>query len=92
MLSILPNSASRLCGYLFVLLFFSNVVGQLFFMYTRPHLPAPALGQVYPLNVHGAVVYLTYREHFVAGGWTWLFAAVLGATWVLLSWHHKSHN
>jgi hypothetical protein len=91
MLSTVPNSAKRLCGYLFVLFFFSNVIAQLFFMYTRPRFAAPASGQVYPLNVHGTVVYLTYWEHLVAGGWTWLFAAVLGASWALLSRYHKNH-
>jgi hypothetical protein len=37
---------------------------------TRPHHPLPDTGEVYPLNVHGTLVYLTWGEDFAA---TWVF-------------------
>src|SRR6266702_3745069 len=51
---------------------------------TRPHKPQSNSGQIYPLNVHGTVVYLTKGEDFAA---TWVFYGGLfcgiigGAMW-----------
>ncbi len=50
----------------------------------RPQHPQPSKGEIYPLNVHGTVVYLTKLEDFAQ---TWIFNGGLicgiigGALW-----------
>jgi hypothetical protein len=38
--------------------------------YTRPEKPQPEIGRIYPLNIHGTVVYLTKKEDLQM---KWLF-------------------
>jgi hypothetical protein len=33
------------------------------YAYTLPGQPEPSIGRIYPLNVHGTIVYLTKREY-----------------------------
>jgi len=41
--------------------------------YTRPKIPNPLEGRVYPLNTHGSWVYLNAREHWLLNSLTILF-------------------
>lgn len=80
------------CWYLGLIFFFSNVVAQMVFVYTRPRTGIPSLGRIYPLNVHGTIVYLTFSEHLIAGLPTFVLAAFFGAAWAFLSNYEKTHK
>jgi hypothetical protein len=41
------------------------------YVYTRPETPKPEVGRIYPLNVHGTVVYLTYEENWQINASWW---------------------
>ena len=56
-----------LCTGLFLTLLATGWVSETYFAYTRPRAPEPAFGKVYPINVHGTVVYLTRFEYLIAG-------------------------
>ena len=43
------------------------------FDYTRPKVPNPLEGRVYPLNTHGSWVYLDAREHWLLNSLMILF-------------------
>ena len=45
--------------------FLTGVFVQFQFDYSRPRVPSPLEGRVYPLNTHGSRVYLNAHEHFV---------------------------
>ena len=47
----------------FGMTFFASIVFQLYFIGHRPPHAIPSEGRIYPLMVHGYVVYLTSREH-----------------------------
>jgi hypothetical protein len=59
---------------------------------TRPQQPQPSTGQVYPLNVHGTMVYLTWGEDMAAA---WVFVGGVlcgvlgGALWRSVERHKK---
>lgn len=40
---------------------------EVYFAYTSPRAPDPASGKLFPINVHGTVVYLTRWEYLLAG-------------------------
>jgi hypothetical protein len=71
--------------YMTAMFFFLNVISQMVFVYTRPRTAIPSLGRVYPLNVHGTIVYLTFPEHLVSGFPTFILSAVFGICFVVVS-------
>jgi hypothetical protein len=75
----------RLAWYLAASVFAVYVIAQQMFAFTRPRTPMPATGRVYPLNVHGTVVYLNCWENVITGGWAFLLIFILGVFWVVLS-------
>lgn len=77
--------AKRVSWYALVVCFSLNVIAQELFMFTRPRIPVPAVGRVYPLNEHGTLVYLTYWEHLITGHWSTLVLLVLALIWVALN-------
>jgi hypothetical protein len=44
------------------------------YAYTRPEKPQPEIGRVYPLNIHGTIVYLTKKEDLQM---KWLFRGMM---------------
>jgi hypothetical protein len=44
------------------------------YAYTRPEKPQPEIGRIYPLNVHGTIVYLTKHEDLQI---KWLFRSMM---------------
>jgi len=40
---------------------------ETYFAYTYPRTPQPASGRMFPINVHGTIVYLTHTEYLLAG-------------------------
>ncbi len=77
--------AKKLLWYLGAFFLGSNVVTQMFFAYTSPRAPVPSTGHIYPLRVHMTVVYVTFAEHLVAGGWTFALAAACGLAWITVN-------
>ena len=53
--------------------FFGDCFLQFQFGYTRPSVPNPLEGRVYPLNTHGSWVYLNAREHWLLNSLMILF-------------------
>lgn len=51
--------------------------------YTKPKSPDRTIGRVYPLNSHGAIVYLTRQERFVINGLQALAAVTFGTGVIL---------
>ena len=84
-----PATSLKLLLYLTVTLFFVHVCSQMLFIYTKPALEQVQLGRIYPLNVHGAVVYLTWSEYLVAGLPLFTLSTICGFAWALLSWRNK---
>jgi len=72
-----PPLAKNAIWYLLASVFLLNAGAQILFMYTRPRTPNPGLGKIFPLNVHGTVVYLTFWEHLITGGWSFMLIGVL---------------
>jgi hypothetical protein len=69
--------AARLFLWSMLPLIFLAMYLQTYYANTRPHLPVPAVGRTYELNVHGAVVYLTSFEYF-ASKYTFYIGIVFG--------------
>jgi hypothetical protein len=52
------------------------------YAYTRTERPQPEIGRIYPLNIHGTIVYITRKEDLqlkwlFRGGFTFFVIAVL---------------
>ena len=45
-----------------------------------PKIPIPSLGEIYPLDIHGAVVYINYKQHFLLKFlfWSMLLSGFIG--------------
>lgn len=67
-------------------------MGQELFVFTRPRAAMPSSGRVYPLNVHGTVVYLTYVEHLITGQINFVIAVLSGFVWMLLARREARHD
>jgi hypothetical protein len=74
----------RLLFALCVLFFLINVSSQMLLVNINPQFPQPRLGRIYPLNVHGTVVYVTRVERLISGYLTLGLAIFFGAIWVAL--------
>lgn len=48
-------------------LFFTMWSAATYFAYTRPQFPERAIGRIFPIRVHGTIVYLTRCEYLLAG-------------------------
>jgi hypothetical protein len=60
------------------------------FSATLPRLPSPDEDRIYPLNIHGTSVYLTWCEHvFMNSLYYGSFFISLGGC-VLLVWHRRA--
>jgi len=46
------------------------------YMDTRPDRPQPEINRIYPLNVHGSVVYLNKQEHYIIKILSWSMGAL----------------
>jgi hypothetical protein len=73
-----PPTLSRIVQTLswltFGIAFFTTITFQLYFVGHRPPHPIPSEGRIYPLNIHGYLVYLTSREH-----------ALVSVNWMVLA-------
>lgn len=83
------SNIQRLCAYLAVLFFFSNVASQMLFVYTMTTARTASTGRIYPLRVHYTVVYLAYMEHLLAGGWSCILAVLFGLGWMAMAQYRK---
>jgi hypothetical protein len=83
------DNGERVFRFLTILFFFSNVFAQTLFSYAMSRVADPTAGRVYPLNVHGTIVYLTWWEHLLVGGWSWSLAIIFGFCWVLIAQYKK---
>jgi hypothetical protein len=60
-----------------------NIYLNFHYICTRPPTPQPEIGRIYPLNVHGWIVYLTRNEEFqlnflfFAGAILFIMAAII---------------
>ena len=56
--------------------------------YTRPHTADAAAGRLIPLNNHGSIAYLTYREHQFLYALAWA-AGIFVVAAILLRGRHR---
>jgi hypothetical protein len=56
--------------------------------WSLPHSPNPATGNIYPLNIHGYVVYQTLKEQLRRERWEFWSLEVLGFG-MALGWFQK---
>ena len=71
---ILRRIVQTLSWLTFGLALFTTITFQLYFVGHRPPHPIPSEGRIYPLNIHGYLVYLTSREH-----------ALVSVNWMVLA-------
>jgi hypothetical protein len=65
-----------LCWLTFGIALFTNIAFESLFAGHRPPHSIPSEGRIYPLNVHGYVVYLSSREHVLVSNYWMLVAGI----------------
>lgn len=62
------------------------------YTYTLSTVPNQKAGEMYPLNMHGHLVYLNHQQNLRLEFWGWLaffFAAIFGLLWVYIFYRQK---
>jgi hypothetical protein len=72
----LRRIVQTICWLTFGIALFTDMAFESFFVGHRPTHSIASEGRIYPLNVHGYVVYLTSREHVLVGSY-WFAAAII---------------
>jgi len=64
-----------------------SVFFSIYYVNSMPEIPAPELDRVYPLNVHGTIVYLTKNQDLLIklSFWIGFFAGLGAVTLILIS-------
>jgi hypothetical protein len=72
----LRRIVQTVCWLTFGIALFTDIAFESYFVGHRPPHSIPSEGRIYPLNVHGYVVYLTSREHVLVSNYWMLVAGI----------------
>jgi hypothetical protein len=79
---VLRRLVLTICSLTMATTFFTSIAFEEYFIGHRPPQAIPSEGRIYPLLVHGYVVYLTSREHvLVSRDWMLLFGICFLFVW-----------